>query len=234
MISRGTASSRSPVVWRAMRRRCCPRAVSSVVVPVRVERGCSLRRVAPVVLMPAAAFAVHQLRYWLAFGDRAGAELERQGHAYLHSVVPWMVFLIAVAIGVFLRALGRAFGGQRSTPRRTVSFGGLWLFCSASLVSIYMSQEFLEGLLVSGHPGGLAGIFGFGGGWSVPAAAAVGLVLAAVFYGARWVLEEVAERGRRDRTPSGAPPPETWRPRDPFVLRLAPLVGGWSGRGPPC
>ena len=142
--------------------------------------------------MPAAAFAVHQLRYWLAFGSQAGAELERQGHSYLHSVAPWIVFLIAVAVGAFLRGLGRAFGGQRTTPHRTVSFAVLWLLCSASLVVIYMGQEFLEGLLATGHPGGLTGIFGFGGWWSVPAAAAVGLALAAVFYGARWVLHEVA------------------------------------------
>ena len=193
-----------------------------------------MRRVAPVALMPAAAFAVHQLRYWLAFGSQAGAELERQGHSYLHSVAPWIVFLIAVAVGAFLRGLGRAFGGQRTTPHRTVSFAVLWLLCSASLVAIYMSQEFLEGLLATGHPGGLTGIFGFGGWWSVPAAAAVGLALAAVFYGARWVLHEVAERYRRDRDAVGAPSPESWRPGDVFVSRLAPLVAGWSGRGPPC
>lgn len=184
--------------------------------------------------MPPAAFAVHQLRYWLAFGSQAGVELERQGHSYLHSLVPWIVFLIAVAVGAFLRALGRAFSGQRTLPRRTVSFTGMWLLCSASLAAIYTSQEFLEGLLAAGHPVGLVGIFGFGGGWSVPAAAAVGLVLAAVFYGARSVLNEVAERSRQVRGPAGAPLAEAWRPRDLFVSRLAPLVDGWSGRGPPC
>jgi hypothetical protein len=197
------------------------------------ERGVPFQRVAPIALMPAAAFAVHQLRYWLEFGSQAGVELERQGHSYLHSAVPWIVFLIAVAVGAFLRALGGAFGGQRSVPRRTVSFAGLWLLCSGSLVAIYMSQELLEGLFATGHPGGLVGIFGFGGGWSAPAAAAVGLVLAAVFFGARWVLHEVAERYRQDRGPVGAPSTDGRRPRDVFVFRLAPLVGGWSDRGPP-
>ena len=56
------------------------------------------------------------------------------------------------------------------------------------------AQEFLEGLFATGHPGGLAGIFGYGGWWSIPAAVCVGLVLAAVFHGARWVLDEVAQR----------------------------------------
>ncbi len=191
-------------------------------------------RFAPVALMPAAAFAVHQLRYWLAFGSYAGAELEQQGHSYLHSVVPWIVCLIAVSVGGFLRALGRAFGGKRPVRQRTLSFAGLWLLCAISLVAIYTCQELLEGLFATGHPGGLVGVFGSGGGWSVPAAAVVGLVLAAIFYGARRVLHEVAERHREDRGAVATPPAQTWCPSDPFVSAPTPLVAGWSDRGPPC
>jgi hypothetical protein len=184
-------------------------------------------------LMPAAAFAVHQLRYWLAYGSRAGAELQIQGHSYLHSVVPWIVLLIALPVGLFVRALGRAFAGECSVSRYTLSFALLWLVCAGLLVAIYTTQEFLEGLFLAGHPAGLAGIFGYGGWWSIPAAAAVGLVLAAVFHGARWVLREVASRccpaaaGPRRRTP------EVAVRRDVALPRLAPLAGGWSGRGPP-
>src|SRR5438067_13612814 len=75
-----------------------------------LQRGVVIRRLAPLALMPAAAFAVHQLRYWLAFGGHAGAQLQAQGHAYLHSLVPWIVLPIAIAVGGFLRALGRALG----------------------------------------------------------------------------------------------------------------------------
>ena len=39
-------------------------------------------------LMPAAALAVHQLRYALAFGDGAPQALSAQGHAYLTSIAP--------------------------------------------------------------------------------------------------------------------------------------------------
>ena len=60
-------------------------------------------------LVPAAAVAVHQLRYLLAFGGNAGAELAREGHSYLHSLVPWIMALIGVAAGGFLWSLGRAF-----------------------------------------------------------------------------------------------------------------------------
>jgi hypothetical protein len=183
--------------------------------------------------MPPAAFAVHQLRYWLAFGGHAGVFLNRQGHLYLHSLAPWLALAVAVAIGAFLQALGRALGGQRSLSRYTVSFTALWLICAAALVAIYASQELLEGLLTTGHPAGLVGVFGYGGWWSVPAALAVGLVLAAAFHGARWALQEVAERRsvqpRRRHVRVAVPR----RPYFALAPRLAPLADGWSGRGPP-
>ena len=192
-----------------------------------------IRRLAPAALVPAGAFAVHQLRYWLAFGSHAAAELQAQGHSYLHSVVPWIVLLLALSIGAFLLSLGRAFGGRSSRSRHTLSFATLWLLCSACLVAIYVSQEFLEGLFATGHPGGLIGIFGYGGWWSIPAAVAVGLVLTAAFHGARRVLEAVAERfgGRAEAAPR--PIGRVRLPRDVLLPAPAPLAGGWSGRGPP-
>jgi hypothetical protein len=200
--------------------------------PVRVQRGLGVRRVAPLALMPAAAFAVHQLRYWLAFGGHAGVQLQAQGHSYLHSLVPWIVLLIALAAGAFLRALGSAFGGDYRLPRYTLSFVFLWLICAAALVAIYAAQEFLEGIFAVGHPWGLAGIFGYGGWWAIPAAMAVGLVLAAAFHGARRALHAVAERHGETRLRPRRMVP-TQIARDALRPRLAPLAGGWSGRGPP-
>jgi hypothetical protein len=200
---------------------------------VRTDRRTVIRCSPRAASVPAGALAVHQLRFLLAFRGRAGSELARQGHFYLHSLAPWIVLLIGVAVGGFLWALGRAMGGQRSVSRYTLSLAALWAVCSLCLLSIYVTQEFLEGLLATGHPAGLAGIFGYGGWWSIPAAVCVGLVLAAIFHGARWVLDEVAQQrlsplaGRARRTT--APP----RPRDALLPRLAPLADGWSGRGPP-
>jgi hypothetical protein len=201
--------------------------------PVRADHGVTIRRLAALALMPVAAFAVHQVRYWLAFGGRAGAELQAQGHTYLHSLAPWLVLLIAVSVGAFLRALGRALGGESSLPRYTVSFVALWLLCAAALMAIYSTQEFLEGLLVTGHPGGLIGIFGFGGWWAVPASLAVGLVLAAIFHGTRWVLGEISVRHRATWAHPCRAPAAT-RPRSVMIRRRPPLIDGWSGRGPPC
>jgi hypothetical protein len=183
--------------------------------------------------MPAAAFAVHQLRYWLAFGGHVGDVLRAQGHSYLHSVGPWLVVLLAIAAGGFLRELGRALGGRCTGPRHALSFTALWLVCAAVLIGIYAAQEMLEGVLATGHAGGLSGVVGYGGWWAVPAALGVGLVLAALFHGARRVLHRIAAH-RRPRGPSRPRPTAVARPAGArLVLPLAPLAGGWSGRGPP-
>ncbi len=202
--------------------------------------GARIAGFAHIALLPPAAFAVHQLRYWLAYGSRAGIELQRTGHSYLHSVVPWLVLLLALTIGVFLRALGRAFAGHTSPARLTLSLTAMWLTCSAALIAIFACQEFLEGLFATGHPAGWAGIFGYGGWWSIPAALSIGLVLATVLHGARWlVLPKVAFTWRKAHDPyllvigPGAASGASSRMMPAVVVRAAPLVSGWSGRGPP-
>ena len=191
------------------------------------------RGVARTAVVPVAAFAVHQLRYLLAFGSGASAELQRQGHSYLHSVVPWLVMALALAVGAFLSSLGQALSGRASLPRYGLSLFGLWMACSAGLIVIYSGQEFLEGLLATGHPAGLVGIFGYGGWWAIPAALCIGLVLAALFHGARWLLHEVAARHARAGTDEGSRARAVLRPRPLALPRLAPLALGWCGRGPP-
>ena len=187
----------------------------------------------PVALLPPAAFAVHQLRYFLAYGELCGDRAPAAGPLIPAFGRPWIVVLIALAVGLFLRALGRAFAGESSVPRYAGSFLALWLICAASLVAIYTGQEFLEGLFATGHPAGLIGVFGFGGWWAIPAAVGIGLVLAAVFHAGTWVLREVVRRYGCLRAPRAHRRPVRARQAQVFVRRLAPLVGGWSGRGPP-
>jgi hypothetical protein len=197
------------------------------------QRAAARTRLAPLLLMPAGAFAVHQLRYWLAFGSHAGLLLERQGHSYLHSVVPWIVLLLAVAAGLFLRTLGRALSGEWTVPGYSLSFAGLWLACASTLLALYAGQELLEGLASAGHPAGLAGVLGYGGWWAIPSSACIGLVVCALLHGGRWLCH-VAQR----LAGGGIPQPHRRRvgarpPVDILLLRLAPLAGGWSGRAPP-
>jgi len=209
------------------------RGYRAVVMFARADGRALIRGCGRAGLVPAAALAVHQLRFLLAYGGGAGAELARQGHSYFHSLMPWVVLSIGVAVGGFLRGLGRAMAGQRSPSRYALSLTALWIACSGCLLAIYSTQEFLEGLFATGHAAGLVGIFGYGGWWSIPAAASVGFVLAAICHGARWALDEVARRSAAEV--SSYPLPEA-SPRRPFaavVPRLAPLASGCSGRGPP-
>jgi hypothetical protein len=200
---------------------------------VRADRRSALTGLAQAGLLPPAALAVHELRYLLAFGPNAGIELQRQGHAYLHSLAPWFVVLAALVGGVFLRALGRAFAGRTSVSRLTISFAALWLACTACLVAIYIGQEFLEGVFATGHPTGWIGIFGYGGWWAIPVAACVGLVLAAVYHAADWVLSEVVRRWGTSRPTLRRRITAPLRPPLRALPTPAPVAGGWSGRGPP-
>jgi hypothetical protein len=191
-------------------------------------RGCGV-----LLLLPPAALAVHQLRYLMAYGSGAGAELQETGHSYLHSVVPWIVLLLALSAGVLLRSLGRALAGTVTRTPRSFSFVGLWLACAGALVAIFVCQEFLEGLFATGHPAGLAGIFGYGGWWAIPAALGVGLALAACLYGTRWMLSVVAQRCGKGPRACRAKPARVRLARFDSVPTLAPMVAGWSDRGPP-
>ena len=157
------------------------------------------RTAVQLALLPLGAFAVHELRFLLAFGGHAGAVLAQTGHSYLSSVAPWVVLPVALVAGLFLRSLGRALAGQTTASRYSLSLAGLWLACSIALIAIYTGQELLEGMLLAGHPAGLVGVFGFGGWWAIPSAAAVGLVLAALLHGALWVLHEAARLGAARR-----------------------------------
>ncbi len=125
------------------------------------------------LLIPAASLVVHQLRYTLAYGSRANAELTAQGHSYLYSLTPWFVFALGIGLALFLRraALVLRTGDAGVSSRR--SSLTVWLLAWVGLVAIYALQELLEELLASGHPGGFAGVFGHGGFWAVPVAAAV-------------------------------------------------------------
>ncbi|MGO9498802.1 MAG: hypothetical protein ACLQA5_19130 [Solirubrobacteraceae bacterium] len=180
-----------------------------------------------VALFPPAAFAVHQLRYWLAYGSNAGLELQRTGHSYLHSVVPWLVLLLALAVGGFLRALGRAFAAQTSRARFTLSLTAMWLTCSAALIAIFACQEFLEGLFATGHPGGLVGVFGYGGWWSIPAALSIGLVLATLLHGARGSCAR-SPTGERDLISLLSDRCCVWRVP---AMRWSCVRRRWSGAG---
>src|SRR4051812_27634323 len=109
-----------------------------------------MSRVAPrfraVMALAAAAFAVHQLRYALAYSGDGAHALAAQGHRYLDVFGPLIVGGLAVAAMQLAHALTRARGVVDRAPRwRT-----LWLQASVAVLCVYAGQELVEGFLAQG------------------------------------------------------------------------------------
>jgi hypothetical protein len=182
------------------------------------------------MLLPVAAFAVHQLRYELAYGSHTGAALAAQGHGYLDSMAPWLGVLLALGLGSFLTRLARAAGGRTELrPRR--SFAGLAALASLALFATYSVQEWLEGVFAVGHPAGLEGVFGHGGYWAVPLSVLAGLVVATLLRFASAAVETVARLAAR--RPLVGPASGTLRPTAFSPVLCSPLARRSAGRAPP-
>lgn len=181
---------------------------------------------------PAGVLAVHELRYLLAYGSHAGAELSAHGDDYVTTAAVIAVLLLVVAFGVGLCRLAEAWRGRDRRRLRPVPTWILWAGCTAILIAGFCALEGLEIAFEPSHPAGLAGVFGHGGWWALPAAAAIGALLTLLVQGGR-VLLGIAARMRRTRRgrPSSAP-------RRPGVpdgpLPATPLARCAAGRAPPC
>jgi hypothetical protein len=183
--------------------------------------------------MPAAVLVVHQLRYELAFGADSSEALSAQGHAYLGSLVPWIVLLAGLSLGATVGRLAHRWAGGSGRRSGRIAFVRVWLVVAATLFAIYSGQELLEGTFASGHLAGLAAVFGAGGWWAVPAALLVGGVLALALGGAHAVEEALDARrislpilARGDEL-VGRSAAMSW------LVRVAPLARVGAGRAPP-
>jgi hypothetical protein len=185
-------------------------------------------RLRSVSLLLAGTYAVHTLRYALAFGRDAPREVLRQGHGYL-VVAPYVVTVVlAAAVSQLLLQAARGAGAADAGCAR--SLVRAWGVFAVALLGMFVLQESLEGALAAGHPGGVAGVLGDGGWLAVPLSAAVGLVLALLQRGARKLLVGAA---RRLRAPRLRPPRVlVWFPLS--GLRSQRVAGSWvRGRAPP-
>lgn len=183
-------------------------------------------------LLPLGTLAVHQLRYLLAYGPHANQELVSHGDTYIHSLLPACLGLLLLPAGALLGHLAQAWRGGH-THDRGLSRRQLWTVATTLLIACFCAQEIVEMLLETGHPAGLAGIFGSGGWWALPASAAVGGLVTLLVSGARAVVGVVARL--RARTPSGgrAAIATAPRPSSPATPRPTPLAACRAGRAPP-
>jgi len=187
-----------------------------------------------VALFPPGAFAVHQLRYELAFGSDASRRLAGQGHAYLHRLLPLVVLTLALALGGLVARLARAWHSGEAERGRGHGARALWAVASAGLLAIYVGQELTEGLITTGHPLGPGAILGGGGLWALPASIAVGGLLALVVRGGRALVARVARlRGRRPLIVAAHGRQVVVRRASVALPRLAPLAAACAGRAPP-
>jgi len=136
----------------------------------------------------------------------------------LHIAAPWILIVVALGAGVMLREAGRGLVLRLPRPRWSARFAGTWAGSSGLLLTVLMAS--------GGSPGPGAWI-------SIPLAVCLGLVLAASLHGARRLLWSLARL--RSRIPVRI---RASAVLIPCALTLtapvpAPLLAGWSDRGPP-
>jgi hypothetical protein len=201
----------------------------SVVSPPRRVLGRFPRGIWGALVFPAAVLAVHQLRYLLAYGSRAGSELSEHGDHYVAAatVITGTLVLVALVIG-----LGRLVASSRgsSHPRLAKPLWLLWLGLTLLLIAGFCALEGLESVFEREHDGGLMGIFGSGGIWAVPAAALVGALMALLMHGGHALLAIAA--GRQGAHLADAPFVRA-RAMTPAIQPHRPMADCAAGRAPP-
>lgn len=137
----------------------------------------------------------------------------------------------AVVAAELVVRFAKAWRGQGEANRQA-PFLVVASAIAASLLAIYAGQELLEGLLATGHPAGLIGVFGSGGWWSVPVALVLGTVVALLLRSAEAAIALVA-RVRSPGRPRSVPPRRQPAPRPIFLPARSPFASAAPGRAPP-
>jgi hypothetical protein len=174
------------------------------------------------------AFALHQLRYLVAFGGSSSAELAQEGHRYMSDLLPPIsVLVLAAIVATLIR------GTEGASPTR-VPLARRIAVLSGALLAIFVGQELLEGLIATGHPAGPAAVLAAGGWIALPLAVAIGTLSALLVRALEGVERTIAlvheRRPRRVR-----PPAVRGRalPARGIGLPSTPLAFGLARRPPP-
>jgi hypothetical protein len=154
--------------------------------------------------LPAGVLAVHQLRYLLAYGSHAGSRLSAQGDDYVASALVIVGLLVAMSLLAWLTRVVVASRRHDLPTSRPVPVWRSWLELAVVLLAGFCVLEVAEMVLEPQHPVGFAGLFGGGGWWAFPAAAALAALLTLFALGGRKLLAIVARPHRgRGRFASG-------------------------------
>lgn len=173
------------------------------------------------------AFALHQLRYLIAFGSSSSEELARQGHGYMADWLPIVaVFTISALLGTLIRGRFGAGLAKASLSRRAAIF-------AAALLAIFVTQESLEGVLSAGHPGGAAAVLGSDGWLAIPLAVAIGFVAALLARALEHVEIAIGARRTIPVLPRAPRKAGSARPAAALPRTLDALAFGLARRPPP-
>jgi hypothetical protein len=181
-----------------------------------------------VAILAVGAFALHQLRYLLAFGGSPSAELAEHGHGYLADLLaPLAVLVLAASLATLVRGTEGASTTGASLGRRIAIF-------AVGLLVIYAGQEALEAILTGGDPVGIATAVA-GGGWvALPLALGIG-ALAALLLSALEAAEHAIAVAHQERPIRSRAPAVRGRalPARRLSLPSVPLAFGLARRPPP-
>jgi hypothetical protein len=185
-------------------------------------------------LLSLAALAVHELRYLLAYGDRAGEALASQGHAYLSDLGGALITLVLATLLATLLAGALAPADRRPNEPTGGAFLRTAALYALALLAIFCAQELTEGAVAAGHPAGLAAVLAHGGWVALPLALAAGAVCSLASVALQGVEQTLARTPPRRRARRGSPAlaqPHAAPARRPFAsLNLA---FGFARRPPP-
>jgi hypothetical protein len=187
-----------------------------------------------IALLSLGAFALHQLRYALAYGDGASRALAHQGHGYLAELGGVLIAVAsATLLGTLLAgALSLGTGGEaRSRHATWLRLAGAYVL---GLLAIFCAQELAEGALASGHPGGIAAVLANGGWVGLPLALVIGAACALASLLLRDATEALAH-ATATRPPTRRPIPLVMggRSRAEAPLVALNLGFGFARRPPP-
>jgi hypothetical protein len=179
-----------------------------------------------VALLAVGALGLHELSYWLTDGAAPGGH----AHSYMPLAAGLVTVVLLLACASFARTLVHALRGIEDEGHPP-SFRVLWPLVTIALLSVFTLQEWVEGWVTPGHPGGLAHVGGHVGIRGLAVSALIGAAIALLLRGARSAVRAIARRrAPRRRRRSAAPAPAL-----PlfFVHRLDVIAGNLAGRAPP-
>jgi hypothetical protein len=127
-----------------------------------------------------------------------------------------------LAAAAFATRLMRAYAsGDGGEGRFSSSTTRMWALASGLLIAVYSTQEWMEGLLASGHPGGIGAPYSHGGWLALPLALLIGFLIALALHGAAAAIAVAAAKGRA-----------RLRPPAPAQLLSSVTRSVWSGPRP--